>query len=63
MGNAKKARGIMFQCERLFGETRGQQIQALVEEATGELCPCKAGRSCPLGEAEERPQLRLISCA
>lgn len=52
----------MLQCERLFGAARGLEVQAFVEEATGEQCPCKAGQSCPFGVAQEdSPRLRLVS--
>lgn len=35
-------------CKTMFGEARGSEIIELVERTTGELCPCKAGRACPL---------------
>lgn len=59
----------MMQCEWLFGEKRGGEIQTLVESSTGEPCPCKQGLGCPLGDSmpapapEERPLLRLVECA
>ena len=44
-----EARGKhMRECERLFGLVRGGEIRAMVVAATGELCPCDAGRACPL---------------
>jgi hypothetical protein len=47
MGNARRRLG-MLECERLFGELRGREVQDLVEAATGELCPCKRDMVCPL---------------
>lgn len=38
----------LLPCEALFGLKRGGQIIAAVEQDTGELCPCKQGRACPL---------------
>lgn len=38
----------MFQCQVLFGESRGAEICALLEDATESLCPCKTGSPCPL---------------
>jgi hypothetical protein len=38
----------MHECERLFGVSQGLAIQALVESATGGLCPCKRGLQCLL---------------
>lgn len=35
-------------CKEKFGEVRGSEVIALIERTTGELCPCKAGRACPL---------------
>lgn len=46
----------MYECERLFGADRGTQVQELVELATGELCPCKQGRACPLASNEASRQ-------
>ena len=37
----------MLGCETLFGITRGAQLRAMIEEATGQTCPCTDGR-CPL---------------
>lgn len=54
----------MLECELLFGERRGQEIQALMESARGESCPCKVGRVCPLAEViEPEPRLYLIKSA
>lgn len=38
----------ILHCQAMFGLERGTQIQALVEAATGEDCPCIQGRVCPL---------------
>jgi len=35
-------------CKAMFGEVRGAEIVDLVERTTGEACPCKQGRVCPL---------------
>lgn len=35
-------------CKARFGEVRGREIQVLVEESTGDICPCKQGQPCPL---------------
>ena len=37
-----------FACEDSMGLIRGLEIQALVEAATGDVCPCKQGEGCPL---------------
>lgn len=38
----------MLGCQMLFGTERAVDVQRMVEEATGEMCPCLAGRECPL---------------
>lgn len=38
----------ILHCQALFGIERGAQIQALIEAATAEPCPCAQGRTCPL---------------
>lgn len=38
----------MYQCQLLFGATRGQQIHELVEESIGGACPCLRGIPCPI---------------
>ena len=36
-------------CEALFADVRdADRVQELVQEATGEPCPCSQGRECPL---------------
>lgn len=40
---------MVMLCEAAFGLVRGREIQQLVEDSTGEACPCKQGRPCPLG--------------
>lgn len=37
-----------YGCEVLFSKERSDALQKLIEGATGELCPCKQGRGCPL---------------
>lgn len=38
----------MLACYKLFGTDRARQVQEMVESATGELCPCKQDKVCPL---------------
>lgn len=38
----------MYGCEVMWGDDRAVKVQALVEESTGQLCPCKRGEGCPL---------------
>lgn len=38
-----------------MGLIRGREIQDLIERSTGELCPCKVGRGCPLEPAKRVP--------
>ena len=38
----------MLGCEILFGDEQGAKMQELVERVTGEPCPCKQGKGCPL---------------
>lgn len=35
-------------CKKMFGEVRGAEIVELIERTTGEDCPCKQGRACPI---------------
>lgn len=35
-------------CAALFGANRSAQMRTAIEEDTGEVCPCVAGRVCPL---------------
>lgn len=35
-------------CVALFGVERGREIRAMVEKLTEALCPCVAGKLCPL---------------
>ena len=49
-------------CHILFGDARGEQIRAAVEEDTGCPCPCSQGSRCPLlGELQPAtdPEHRL----
>ncbi len=39
---------VTLLCKEKLGEVRGAELVALVERATGEKCPCKQGRVCPL---------------
>jgi hypothetical protein len=47
-GRAKGFRDMGYACEALFGVERGQEIQALIESASGAPCPCKVGLACLL---------------
>ena len=38
----------MYECERLFGISRATEIRELIEQATGEPCPCLQLQPCPL---------------
>jgi hypothetical protein len=38
----------MLGCELLFSVEKAEQVQRMVEEATGEQCPCKRSAPCPL---------------
>lgn len=35
------------ECQRLFGEQRGSELMAKIEEAIGGPCPCKLNQACP----------------
>jgi len=39
---------MAYGCEVLFGAKRAQDMQDMIERATGDVCPCKRGRVCPL---------------
>lgn len=39
---------MTYGCEILFTEDRAEAVQELIEGATGEPCPCKQGKVCPL---------------
>lgn len=38
----------MLECERLMSGSTAMDVQDLIESVTGEPCPCKQGRRCPL---------------
>ncbi len=46
-----EARAVLLPCQAMFGVERGDEIIALIEAATGELCPCKQDAGCPLVRA------------
>lgn len=50
----------LLHCQAMFGLERGNQIQALVEDATGEDCPCIQGRTCPLAKPEPVPRMLAV---
>jgi hypothetical protein len=39
---------MLLVCEAIYGVERGIEVRAMVEGATGEACPCRQGRPCPL---------------
>jgi hypothetical protein len=50
----------MLLCEAIYGRERGAQIVALIELSSGETCPCKQGRPCPLMPVDvEVPEQRV----
>lgn len=50
----------LLHCQAMFGLERGNQIQTLVEDATGEDCPCIQGRTCPLAKPEPVPRVMAV---
>lgn len=38
----------MYGCEVVWGDEYAGKVQRIVEDACGGVCPCKAGRSCPM---------------
>lgn len=38
----------MYGCEILFTEEQGRKMMDMIERVTGEACPCKQGKTCPL---------------
>ncbi|MGZ4519091.1 MAG: hypothetical protein ACXVXP_05875 [Mycobacteriaceae bacterium] len=38
----------MYGCEILFTEEQGKKMMDMVERVTGQPCPCKQGKTCPL---------------
>lgn len=45
---------MTYGCEILFTRERAQAMQDFIEDATGEPCPCKQARACPLMPVDER---------
>jgi hypothetical protein len=39
--------GVLW-CEALMPTARAVALQGLIEEQTGQPCPCKQGHACPL---------------
>jgi hypothetical protein len=35
-------------CEILFSKEQGKAMRSLIERTTGEVCPCRQGKPCPL---------------
>lgn len=46
---------MLLTCQAIYGIERGGELVALLEDATGELCPCKQGRVCPLLPRDDAP--------
>ena len=47
-------------CVTLFGRERGADVNRMIEEATGEPCPCKQGGRCPLLPRPDDPPQRIL---
>jgi hypothetical protein len=47
----------MLTCEAMYGNERGGQMVAMIEDVTAELCPCKQGAVCPLLPLLPRPRV------
>lgn len=43
----------MYGCEILFDREQAAAMQELIERKTGDPCPCKQGKACPLLPAGE----------
>lgn len=43
---------MLLTCEAIFGNERGGQLRKCIEDSTGEVCPCRQGKSCPLMPAD-----------
>ena len=56
---------VAYGCEVLFGEgdERATAMQELIEGATGQPCPCKQDRSCPLIPrlVVEQPEVKKVA--
>lgn len=50
-------------CESKFGLVRGREIQQLIQDATGQNCPCVEGRPCPLGRRTKDAERIIIANA
>lgn len=48
---------MLLTCQAIYGRERGGELVALIEDATGELCPCKEGRTCPLLPRDDAPTM------
>ena len=47
---------VILGCDVLFGPEKAARIQERVEDALGDLCPCKRGLPCPLLGPQLVPQ-------
>lgn len=39
---------MLLTCHTIFGVQRGDELLELIEETTGQPCPCRRGQPCPL---------------
>lgn len=39
---------MLLTCEAIYGIERGARMLNIIEQSTGEACPCKQGAPCPL---------------
>ncbi len=48
----------MYEIEALWPPEKAARIRAMIEEATGQPCPCSRGKRCPiLGDTRARERL------
>lgn len=52
---------MVYECERIFGAVRGQEICLMVEDSTGDVCPCSTGGRCPLMRGPEAPVMLTLT--
>jgi hypothetical protein len=44
---------MLLTCQAVYGVERGDELSAFIEQVTGEPCPCRQGRACPMMPADE----------
>ena len=49
---------MLLTCQAIYGIERGDELSAFIEQATGEPCPCRQGRACPMMPADVGEQER-----